>query len=61
MLTVLLKQSSRKTVSFKEQIVSKEQISIHTFEQNRGYCLFLIMISTTTFHALPKKQTIVLH
>ena len=25
------------------------QISIHTFAQNRGYCLFLIMISTTTF------------
>ena len=40
--TVFRERSSRKTVSFKEQIMSKDKLSEHTIGPNGGYCVHYI-------------------
>ena len=40
MLTVFQEWSLRKTVSFKRQIMSKDELFIHAFGQNRGFCVY---------------------
>ena len=40
MQTVFWEQSSRKTVNFEEQRMSKEKIFRNNLAQNRGYCIY---------------------